>query len=83
MALAANELDVLILVVMDMGFWRDQSGLRVTNHWVLILVVMDMGFWPDQVPMYQREVHVLILVVMDMGFWQQGSQAPKSDSKKS
>ncbi len=36
---------VLILVVMDMGFWRYNPDYSLVGKNVLILVVMDMGFW--------------------------------------
>ena len=61
---------VLILVVMDMGFWLIHESNTAIAKLVLILVVMDMGFWQlKKLGFKKPKSHVLILVVMDMGFW--------------
>ncbi len=60
---------VLILVLVDVGFWETKKwGFQFIGI-VLILVLVDVGFWDNILYQHLSNWGVLILVLVDVGFW--------------
>ena len=60
---------VLILILLEDGFWLPRNQPKNGIRPVLILILLEDGFWFQSQPRVNFGWYVLILILLEDGFW--------------
>ncbi len=62
--------NVLILILLEDGFWLLHESLTLELPFVLILILLEDGFWLFISQKHKQRIsQVLILILLEDGFW--------------